>query len=117
MAVRAASHQLGAKMLQQLLSAPAEFEREIPCPCGQAARFHQIRPKRLVTVLGPITIERPYYLCPDCHRGHSPRDQELDTEGTEYSPGLRRMMAVVGSETRLPRRPVHLQLHTGLPPT
>jgi len=114
MAVRAASHQLGAKMLQQLLSAPAELEREIPCPCGRPARFHQMRPKRLVTVLGPITIERPYYLCPDCHRGHSPRDQELDTQGTEYSPGLRRMMAVVGSETSFQHGREQLELLAGI---
>jgi hypothetical protein len=36
---RAAAHQLGAKMLEQLLRAPAEFEREVPCPCGRRARF------------------------------------------------------------------------------
>ena len=99
MATRSAARQLGAKVLEQLLSAPAEFEREIACPCGQRARFHQMRSKRLVTVLSTITIERPYYLCADCHKGHSPRDVELDTEGTEYSPGVRRMMAGVGSET------------------
>ncbi|HEY6389722.1 MAG TPA: ISKra4 family transposase [Bryobacteraceae bacterium] len=114
MVVRAATHQLGTKMLEQLLSAPAEFEREIPCPCGQSARFHQMRPKRLVTILGPITIERPYYLCPDCHQGHSPRDRELDTEGTEYSPGLRRMMAVVGSETSFEHGRQQLELLAGI---
>jgi hypothetical protein len=114
MAIRAAAHQLGAKMLEQLLSAPAEFAREIDCPCGQRARFHQIRPRHLVTVLGAITIERPYYLCPDCHTGHSPRDVELDIEGTGYSPGVRRMIAVVGSEASFGQGREQLELLAGI---
>jgi hypothetical protein len=114
MATRSAAHQLGAKVLEQLLSAPAEFEREIACPCGQRARFHQMRSKRLVTVLGTIIIERPYYLCTDCHEGHSPRDVELDTEGTEYSPGVRRMMAVVGTETSFQLGRQQLELLAGI---
>jgi len=114
MATRAAAHQLGAKVLEELLNAPAEFAREIPCPCGRHARFHQMRPKRLLTVLGLITIQRPYYLCPDCHKGSSPRDFELDTEGTEYSPGIRRMIAVVGSETSFEQSREQLELLAGI---
>jgi len=52
-----------------------------------------------VTVSGRVETERSYYLCPACHRGQSPCDRKLGVEGTEYSPGARRMMAVVGSET------------------
>jgi Uncharacterised protein family (UPF0236) len=114
MATRAATHQLGAKMLEKLLSAPLEFEPAMPCGCGQQARFHEMRPKQLLTVLGPITIERPYYLCPHCHRGQSPRDGELAVQGTEYSPGVRRMMAVVGSETSFEHGRKELELLAGL---
>jgi hypothetical protein len=114
MATRAAAHQLGAKMLEQLLRAPDEFEREVPCPCGQRARFHQMRPKQLVTVLGPIHIERPYYLCSACHNGQSPRDAELDAASTEYSPGVRRMMAEVGSQTSFERARQQLELLAGI---
>ena len=32
-------------------------------------------------MLGPITIQRPYDVCPHCHRGCSPRDRELDVQG------------------------------------
>lgn len=63
MATRAATHQLGAKMLEKLLRATTEFEPAVPCGCGQRARFHQLRPKQILTVLGPITMQRPYYLC------------------------------------------------------
>jgi hypothetical protein len=117
MATRAATHQLGAKMLEKLLSAPLEFEPAVPCDCGQQARFHEMRPKQLLTVLGPISIERPYYLCPHCHRGQSPRDWELDVKGTEYSPGVRRMMAVVGSETSFEHGREELELLAGLKAT
>lgn len=59
MATRAATHQLGAKMLERLLNTPAAFDRDIPCACGSLARFHQMHPKHLVTALGPVMIERP----------------------------------------------------------
>jgi hypothetical protein len=114
MATRAATHQPGAKMLERLLNTPAEFDRDIPCPCGGRARFHQMRPKHLVTVLGPVAIERPCYLCAACHKGQSPRDVELDADGTEYSPGVRRMMAVVGSETSFERGRAQLELLAGI---
>jgi Uncharacterised protein family (UPF0236) len=114
MATRAATHQMGAKMLEKLLSAPGECEPTVACDCGQQARFHEMRPKQILTVLGPITIERPYYLCPHCHQGQSPRDSELDVKGTEYSPGVRRMMAVVGSETSFEQGREELELLAGL---
>lgn len=101
-------------MLEKLLSAPMGFEQAVPCGCGQQARFHEMRPKQVLTVLGPISIERPYYLCPHCHRGQSPRDGELDIKGTEYSPGVRRMMAVVGSETSFEHGREELELLAGL---
>jgi Uncharacterised protein family (UPF0236) len=114
MATRAATHQVGAKLLQQLLAAPDRFDHAIACPCGQQARFHQIRPKHLITALGPVTIERPYYLCPHCHVGQNPRDRELGVEGIEYSPGVRRMMAAVGSESSFEHGKEQLELLAGL---
>jgi len=65
-------------------------------------------------VLGSVCIERPYYVCSHCHQGQSPRDQELDVAGTEYSPGVRRMMAVVGSETSFDHGRQQLELLAGL---
>jgi hypothetical protein len=41
----------------------------------------------------------------------------LDVEGTEYSPGVRRMMAVVGSETSFNQGREQLELLAGLPVT
>jgi hypothetical protein len=114
MATRTASHHLGARMVEKLLSAPTEFERKVPCPCGQKARFHQMRPKQLLTIVGSIAIQRPYYVCPACGSGQSPRDAELDVQATEYSPGVRRMLAVLGGEMSFEKGRTQLELLAGL---
>lgn len=98
MATRSAMHRAGASVIEQLLNASGPIEPEMACGCGRQARFHQMRSKQILTALGQIRIERAYYTCNHCHQGQSPRDRELDVEGTEYSPAVRRMMAIVGSE-------------------
>ncbi len=97
-AARSAMHRAGASVIERLLNAGVPADPETACDCGRQARFHQLRPKQILTALGPIRIERAYYLCSYCHQGQSPRDRELDVEGTEYSPAVRRMMSIVGSE-------------------
>jgi hypothetical protein len=52
----------------------------------------------VLTVLGPVNLSRPYFLCLDCSKGQSPVDTELGIGGLESSPGVRRMEAVVGGE-------------------
>jgi len=64
---------------------------------GQEAHYHESRRKQLLTMLGPVVFDRAYYLCAGCHQGQSPRDRELDVVGTECSPGVRRIMAVVAA--------------------
>lgn len=98
MAARSAMHRAGASVIEKLLNVVQPAEPEIACRCGRQARFHQMRPKQILTALGRIRIERPYDVCTHCHQGQSPRDVELDVDGTEYSPAVRRMMAIVGSE-------------------
>jgi hypothetical protein len=99
-ALRTALHQAGAAALTQLLQfqAPAAEERRLPCACGQHAQFQEVRSKPLLTVVGRAQLSRPYYWCPSCHAGQFPTDRELDVENTEFSPGVRRMQALVGQE-------------------
>ncbi len=117
MAPRAALPRAGAALLEELLTAPDEYPRQVPCGCGRSAHYPESRPKPRLTVLGRVETERPYSVCPACHQGQSPRDQELDVEGTEYSPGVRRMMAGVGSETSFAQGREQLQRRAGLPVT
>ena len=100
MAMRSALHHAGATALSELLQfpVPAAEQRSIPCPCGHPAAYQGLRSKPLLTAVGEITVSRPYYLCAHCHRGQFPADVELDIENTEFSPGVRRMQAVVGQE-------------------
>ncbi len=100
MAFRSALHQAGAAALTQLLrfAEPAADQREIPCGCGQKARYRELRTRPVLTVLGTVEVTRPYYLCPDCHHGQFPVDAQLNVENKELSPGVRRMLAVVGAE-------------------
>jgi hypothetical protein len=98
MATRAAMHRAGAAVLEGLLDMPTEVVREVACDCGQQASFHEMRPKQILTALGRIYLQRPYYVCRHCHHGQSPLDRELDVAGTACSPAVRRMMALVGSE-------------------
>lgn len=99
-ALRRALHQAGAAALTQLLHfpAPAAKERRLPCACGHHAQFQEVRSKPLLTVVGWAQVSRPYYWCASCHAGQLPADRELDVENTEFSPGVRRMQALVGQE-------------------
>ena len=86
--------------MSQLLQfpVPAPDQRQLPCPCGQDAHYRELRSKSVLTVVGPVQVSRPYYLCLHCHQGQFPADVELDIEHTEFSPGVRRMQALVGQD-------------------
>ncbi len=116
MAVRAALHRAGAAALSQLLRfpAPADDQRNVPCSCGQAAHYHQLRTKPVLTAVGWAEVSRPYYWCPACHAGQFPADRELDIENTECSPGVRRMQALLGQAAPFEQGREQLQVLAGL---
>ena len=100
MAMRSVLHQAGAAALTELLQfpAPATGPRTRACSCGHPAHYQELRSKLVLTVVGQVEVSRPYYLCSRCSTGQFPADVELDIENTEFSPGVRRMQAVVGQE-------------------
>ena len=117
MAVRAAMHRAGSAALTELLqfAAPATKEgRAIACPCGQHAHYRELRSKPVLTVVGQAQVLRPYYLCPHCHQGQFPADVELDIENTEFSPGVRRMHALVGQDAPFDHGREQLKVLAGL---
>jgi len=91
-------HVAGAATLTQLLQfeAPDGDHRTLSCSCGREAIYKELRAKTILTVVGPVQLRRPYYLCPHCSRGQYPADLELGVAGKESSPGVRRMEAMVG---------------------
>lgn len=114
MATRAGLHRAGSAVLSGLLVERGDHTARVACDCGAQAPYHDHRPKRFLSALGPVEFERAYYVCPRCHQGRSPRDRELDVQGNEYSPGVRRMMALVGSDTSFEQGREQLELLAGL---
>ena len=114
MLVRSAMHRAGAAALTELLEFPEPDQRTIPCPCGRLARYRELRSKTMLTAVGPVEVSRPWYLCPHCHQGQCPADQELDVVDTEFSPGVRRMQALVGQETAFEQGRQQMKLLAGL---
>lgn len=114
MLVRSAMHQAGATALTELLRFPVPDQRAIPCPCGQQAIYRELRSRTVLTAVGAVELSRAYYLCPHCHEGQFPADHELDVVNTEFSPGVRRMQALVGQEASFDHGRQQMKLLAGL---
>jgi len=65
-------------------------------------------------VLGKVELKRPYYRCSQCGQGQFPIDQELDVYQTMKSPGVRRMLALVGQESAFGRGQQQMKLLANL---
>jgi hypothetical protein len=116
MGFRAALHQAGAAALTQLLQfpEPAVPQRHISCPCGHQARYRELRSRQLLTALGEVKLSRPWYLCPHCHNGQFPVDRQLDIANRDFSPGVRRMQAIVGQDAPFDRGREQIKVLAGL---
>lgn len=116
MAMRSALHQAGAMALTELLqfAAPVAGQRTLPCACGHRAVYQELRSKPVMTAVGKVEVSRPYYLCRHCHTGQFPADVELDIQNTEFSPGVRRMQALVGQDAPFDHGRQQMKLLAGL---
>ncbi len=92
-------HALGASILTDLchLTATEPPLPTSPCACGQPARYLRQRPAQVRTLLGPITVVRPYYHCATCCHGHAPRDTQLQLCAGSRSAGLDDLLALLGA--------------------
>lgn len=53
-------------------------QAQASCPgCGCALPARPSRPRTVETLVGPLTLERPYFYCEDCRQGFYPLDQAL----------------------------------------
>jgi hypothetical protein len=97
-ALRQRTLRLAAHAIEQRLNADLSDEASaLHCPCGNAARYVARRTKNVVSVLGPLRLERAYYHCSACGHGYCPRDAHLEIENTSLSPALMRMVGTVGA--------------------
>jgi hypothetical protein len=67
------------------------------CPhCGEAARCVGWRDKGMTCLLGLVQLQRHYYHCKHCGRGHCPWDAILRTSGQRLTPGAREVVSLTG---------------------
>jgi hypothetical protein len=107
-------HRAGARALSHLLKVEPPEQASMVCHCGHSARYKEQRRKPVLTMVGRVEYERPYYVCDYCHHAPNPADAALGVAGEEFSPGVRRMMAVVGSEAAFDSGREQLELLAGL---
>ena len=115
-ALRAAVLSAGGKILEQLLQrvGSGRGHRVIGCRCGARMESRGLRPKELVTILGPVSYRRSRFQCPVCQSTRYPGDEELDIVETTRSPGLRRMMARAGSRSTFKEGREDLKIYAGI---
>jgi hypothetical protein len=73
-------------------------EKEVPCRCGEPARFVSKREAVLWTVFGKVDYKRRYYLCAGCHQGQSPLDQKYGIVPGQVTQTLSSLLGVLGVE-------------------
>ncbi|MGA8617084.1 MAG: ISKra4 family transposase [Candidatus Sulfotelmatobacter sp.] len=115
-AMRSAMHQAGAVALGELLPCdpPGPDQLTAACSCGHCARYRELRCRSILTAVGKVELVRPYYLCSHCPQGQFPFDAELDVENKDLSPGVRRMLAVVGQAAAFDQGREPMKLLAGL---
>jgi len=114
MAIREAMHTAGARVLSGLLREEPPLDRTVGCLCGSRAKYVGLRSREVLTAVGWTEIVRSYYLCSECGVGQSPMDKELDIEKTDFSPGVRRMMALAGYDAPFDTGRQQMQTLAGL---
>jgi len=99
MAARRQAMHVAARAVERRLNADSSdyLGPEAHCTCGEVARYAGRRPKTFESVLGLLTLERAYYYCWACGAGFCPRDRALDLEGGTLTPGVLRMVGMVGA--------------------
>jgi len=97
--IRSSMHSVGGMLLERLINCDGgDYRgRTLRSEEGQMFEFKEYRDKDVLTVLGPVTVQRAYYYDQDCGEGFCPKDVALDIAETSFSPGVRRIMARVGA--------------------
>jgi len=97
-ALREMGQRLSCSLLEKVIDADGGLYlgNRIDCGRGHQARYVEQREKELVTVVGAVPVRRAYYHCGRCRAGVIPKDVALDIVVTSFSPGVKRMMGLVG---------------------
>lgn len=87
----------GTKLLENVLTANAGEYLSRDCQCGGTFVNRKWRSKEVLTVLGPINLNRIVQACNHCGKHRVADDIVLDVVKTGFSPGVRRILAKCGA--------------------
>jgi hypothetical protein len=98
--IETALREVGAGWLATWLGqlGEAAMPPEIPCRCGEMGEYQRLREGVLLTPFGRVSFKRRYYLCPHCHEGQYPLDEQLGYEPGQMTPQLTSMAGWIGAE-------------------
>ena len=114
-AVRARALEVAGSVLERALNAEPQ-EKDAVCPsCKGPARYAGKPSKTFLSLLGNLTLIRSYFLCPACGEGFFPKDRRLGVAETGLTPGVVRMIGLVGAETSFETGSELLSELAGLP--
>lgn len=80
-AVFALRQELTGKITEALVAqrhAPVLHQRTLPCPhCRRLLSARPAPPRTVHTMVGEVSLARPYFYCPQCQQGFAPLDDAL----------------------------------------
>lgn len=96
--IRSTMSSIGANLLAELLNSDGgDYRGRMFSEDGHNFEFKEYREKKVLTILGEVSIRRAYYYDPEKNIGCCPKDKDMDIEGVSFSPGVRRIMSRVGA--------------------
>jgi len=97
--LRSSMHSVGSRLLERLINSDGGDYRGtmLRSEKGEVFEFKEYRDKQVLTVVGPVRVQRAYYYDKEDAKGYCPKDVALDIAETSFSPGVRRIMARVGA--------------------
>ena len=99
LSVRSSALGIAARVLEAALNGDHRDYRgpAASCACGAVARYAGRRARTIITVLGPLQLQRAYYHCSECGHGFFPRDEALRIGSSSLSEGVLRMVGTTAS--------------------
>lgn len=104
---------VGQRWLEVVLNHPREENRpqaRRQGACGHRQRLVGERPKQLLTLMGKVTVRRPYYQCllaqgaeetSWCSHGQAPLDEVWGIEAGRSSPGVQKLVSYLAASMTL----------------
>ena len=71
---------------------------QIKCRCGGESEYQYKREGVLHTSIGTLSYKRAYYVCPHCHQGTYPLDEQLGLRAGEMSAELESLAGMMGAQ-------------------